>query len=415
MVGAGDRVGPRDPHQADEARPRPARRHGARLPGRADAAEPEVDPRTIDRAIEIIRKRIDTLGVSEPEIQRVGDDPDRRRPARTSRTSSARPSEIGTTAQLYFYDWEPNVIAAGPRATRSATEQGFPRLIDAVKLRLEAEARSASRTAARPTARATTCSTRTRFELLAGPEQKKSDLYLDFPTRSSPTNTHRLAVPQGTVVVRRSRRATTRDTEADESETGPPEYFVLRDRPALSGTDITEPRAELRPERPTSRTSPSTSPTRAASVPGGHPGDRRARASPRRRRASPAPQADQFSRPLRGRARQRGRHRGRSSTSSRTRTGSTAAPGAQISGQLLDPGGPGPRREPAHRRAAGRAQADQPEHRLGDARPGGARPGPEGGGRRPRPGAALPARLLPLPRRWSRRSGSSSTRSSSSR
>src|SRR5919109_946812 len=32
----------------------------------------EVGPEEIDRAIEIIRQRVDTLGVSEPEINRVG-------------------------------------------------------------------------------------------------------------------------------------------------------------------------------------------------------------------------------------------------------------------------------------------------------------------------------------------------------
>src|SRR5262245_66596498 len=33
----------------------------------------QVDAESIDRAIEIIRQRVDTLGVSEPEITRVGD------------------------------------------------------------------------------------------------------------------------------------------------------------------------------------------------------------------------------------------------------------------------------------------------------------------------------------------------------
>ena len=42
--------------------------------GRPTPQVPEVTPTDIDRAIEIIRKRVDSLGVSEPEISRVGSD-----------------------------------------------------------------------------------------------------------------------------------------------------------------------------------------------------------------------------------------------------------------------------------------------------------------------------------------------------
>ena len=63
----------------------------------------------IDRSIEIIRERIDTLGVSQPEVSRLG----------TTEISVSLPDitnaqraidTVGTTAQLYFYDWEPNLI-----------------------------------------------------------------------------------------------------------------------------------------------------------------------------------------------------------------------------------------------------------------------------------------------------------------
>ena len=81
--------------------------------GRPSAQVPEVRPEDIDRAIEIIRERIDTLGVAEPEISRIGteqievglpdvDDADR------------AIERVGTTAQLFFYDFEPNVIPPNP-------------------------------------------------------------------------------------------------------------------------------------------------------------------------------------------------------------------------------------------------------------------------------------------------------------
>jgi SecD/SecF fusion protein len=69
---------------------------------------PKVTPTAIDDAISTIRKRTDALGVSEPEIQRTGADqisiglPDVKNVDRAEQ-------QVGSTAQLQFYDWEPNI------------------------------------------------------------------------------------------------------------------------------------------------------------------------------------------------------------------------------------------------------------------------------------------------------------------
>ena len=99
--------------------------------GEPTPQQPEVGPEEIDRAIEIIRQRVDTLGVSEPEINRVGEDQvDIGLP---EVTDIKRATEvIGSTAQMQFYDWEPNVIPEDPNDP-NATEQGLNRLFDAVK------------------------------------------------------------------------------------------------------------------------------------------------------------------------------------------------------------------------------------------------------------------------------------------
>ncbi|HEV7844803.1 MAG TPA: protein translocase subunit SecD [Thermoleophilaceae bacterium] len=74
---------------------------------------PVVTPQALDDAVSTIRKRTDALGVSEPEIQRSGRD----------QISIGLPSvqnaeraiaQVGSTAQLQFYDWEPNVLGRGP-------------------------------------------------------------------------------------------------------------------------------------------------------------------------------------------------------------------------------------------------------------------------------------------------------------
>ena len=211
--------------------------------GQPTPQQPEVTPEAIDRAIEIIRQRVDTLGVAEPEIQRVGSDQiDVSLPGLKDLERAI--DVIGTTAQLQFYDWEPNVIPQDPDDPQ-ATEQGFPRLIDAVRLASKQK----------PECFQDSCTTNgpryymfdgDTFELLAGPEQRRSDLFLDSPGEKRPPNTLVYAVPQGTVVVEEPQQDNP-ETDADESETTPPEFFVLRDRPQLSGTDITNPEQQFEP------------------------------------------------------------------------------------------------------------------------------------------------------------------------
>ena len=113
--------------EAHQARPRPRGRHRARLRGRARRRRSRRSrPQAIDDAIETIRKRTDSLGVSEPEIQRAGRDqisvglPDVQNAERAK-------EQVGTTAQLQFYDWEPNVLTdreiyAGGKALYQAAE-----------------------------------------------------------------------------------------------------------------------------------------------------------------------------------------------------------------------------------------------------------------------------------------------------
>src|SRR5215217_1100342 len=80
--------------------------------GRPTPKVPKVTPQAIDDALETIRKRTDALGVSEPEIQRAG----------ANQISIGLPAvqnaeraeqQVGTTAQLQFYDWAPASSSGG--------------------------------------------------------------------------------------------------------------------------------------------------------------------------------------------------------------------------------------------------------------------------------------------------------------
>src|SRR6202011_5317785 len=83
-----------------------------------------VNAYSINGATDIMRKRVDKLGVSEPLIQSFGSDqidvalPDVSNAARAQ-------AQVGKTAQLYFYDWETNVVGpTGHVAPTDATVTG---------------------------------------------------------------------------------------------------------------------------------------------------------------------------------------------------------------------------------------------------------------------------------------------------
>ena len=97
--------------------------------GRPTPQVPTVTSQAIDDAIETIRKRTDALGVSEPEIQRAGQNqisiglPDVDNADRAI-------EQVGTTAQLQFYDWEANIRGQGPDSPYA----GKTSLYDAVEV-----------------------------------------------------------------------------------------------------------------------------------------------------------------------------------------------------------------------------------------------------------------------------------------
>ena len=106
--------------------------------GRPTPQVPEVTPQAIDDAIETIRKRTDALGVSEPEIQRAGANQISIGLPNVSNADRAI-EQVGTTAQLQFYDWEPNVFTEGDRGPDSPFS-GSKALFDASTLGVEGEA-----------------------------------------------------------------------------------------------------------------------------------------------------------------------------------------------------------------------------------------------------------------------------------
>jgi SecD/SecF fusion protein len=198
---------------------------------------PSIDGSDIDRAIEIIRKRTDAFGVSEPEISRIGSDEIQVGLPDVSNASRAE-QDVGKTAQLYFYDWEPNVIPNPVKTNVQNGEAYFSRLYDAVKL-------ASTQT---PNCFENKCTTtgpqyylfnKQTHAWIAGPSLAQEDLFAQLPGQKKPPNSLIVSVPQGTLVVE---EGPTGQSPPDDFNSPEAHWFVIRDRPALSGTDIKDPK-----------------------------------------------------------------------------------------------------------------------------------------------------------------------------
>src|SRR3954452_12416859 len=196
---------------------------------------------SIDRAIDVMRKRVDQLGVAKPEIQRTGQDQiDVSLPAANNADEARK--QVGTTAQLFFYDWEQNVLGPGCKAAPTdANVTGGPAAgsaqaglsqYDAVKL---AEGCKPSNHGNETTKGSLYVVDDKAKKVLAGPEEDRASLNAAIrDKRLRLGGSVRVAeVPQGTIVVR---------AEKASAKSAPPNaFYVLRDDPALSGKDIKNP------------------------------------------------------------------------------------------------------------------------------------------------------------------------------
>jgi SecD/SecF fusion protein len=214
---------------------------------------PEVTPDDIERSIEIIRERADKLGVAEPVIARVGQTEIQVGLPNVENSKRAI-DQIGTTSQLYLYDFERNVIpppnASAPRHPAKSQAQdpavySFPSLYEAVKFagKQKPECFQNECTANGPTYY---LFNRNSHQALGDPAERQSDILRQIQAKGPPPGTQFLSVPQGTVVLSEA-ASDNPSTSADESVTGQPHYYVLRDRPELTGSDIKDPQQNFDP------------------------------------------------------------------------------------------------------------------------------------------------------------------------
>ena len=357
----------------------------------------QVTGESIDRAIDVMRKRVDQLGVAEPEIQRTGQDQiDVSLPAANNADEARK--QVGTTAQLFFYDWEKNVLGPGckpaptdPNVTGGpAAALGLGRPV-AVRRRQARRGLQAHEQRRNETTKGSLYVVDDKTKKVARRARRRTGSSLNAAIRDKRLTGRRQRprsrpCPQGTVVVRAEK--------ASAKSAAPNAFYVLRDDPGAQRQGHQEPRAELRQRR--GRHGRAERHLRvqrhgAQGVAGDDARDRPARAEPvlRRRPAVRVPA-------LRDRARRRG-HLGAVHRLQPEPRRHRRPAGLGDLRRLHDRLRAGAREPPEDRRAADQARPHLVLAGLGHARQAGARPGPHRRHRRLRRRRALPPRLLPRP------------------
>jgi SecD/SecF fusion protein len=195
----------------------------------------KVTAESLQRALDIMRDRVDAFGVAEPELARTGKDQiEVNLPGVDDAERAA--NQVGSTAQLFFYDWEKNVLDESCQTNDTEInggQQPVSGLYNAVKRASKCEIKlpKTSQAAAGPRFYAFDKVSKKPFnnglpdetragalEGLSGAEREKAEV---------------LEVKPGVLVLR--------DEKPSADAPDPDTYWIIRDDPGLSGTDIKNP------------------------------------------------------------------------------------------------------------------------------------------------------------------------------
>jgi SecD/SecF fusion protein len=194
---------------------------------------------TLNRTIEIMRSRVDQLGVSEPSISSLGSN--QIAVGLPGATNQARAEqEVGKVAQMYFYDWEKNLLDP-------TTLKPTPKTADAGDgSTAVSEFKAVTQASKRPAMPGPNTTTNgvwygldTKQEkVICGPDDTQPDLEIDcaaqlkLPKNRNATVDQKLEVKEGTVIVQAPGTTTNPSPDA---------FYILNDDFALSGKEVKNP------------------------------------------------------------------------------------------------------------------------------------------------------------------------------
>jgi len=210
---------------------------------------PKVTGDALQRTLDIMRERVDQLGVAEPEILRSGSDqinvnlPD-------VKNAGEAEQQVGQVAQMFFYDWEENVLGdngqpspSNPAVTgdgQAGSGAAARSLFESVKL-----------AAKRPVHKYPLDTHTGQFygvadkqsTVVCGPQETVSALKSDCEAalKRAQFRTLGLTYPQLKVTEVKEGTVIVRAEQPDNSKQKTDQWYVLNDDPVLRGTDIKNP------------------------------------------------------------------------------------------------------------------------------------------------------------------------------
>jgi SecD/SecF fusion protein len=201
--------------------------------------QPTVTPEALQRALDIMRERVDALGVSEPELLQTGRNQiEVNLPGVENAERAAQ--QVGSTAQLFFYDWEANILDENCRTDpneNANVKQSITGFFQAVRQAAKCDPQRDGNNNAADRPRFYAFDEVSKRPLNAGQPSNSRAAALEDLGDAERERAQVVEVPEGILVVRDQKRS------ADAPD--PDRFWVVQDNPALAGTDIRNPEQDF--------------------------------------------------------------------------------------------------------------------------------------------------------------------------
>src|SRR3954451_14211875 len=203
--------------------------------GKPTPPKKSVDAESLQRSLDIMRERVDAFGVSEPELARTGSDQiEVNLPGVKDAERAAQ--QVGSTAQLYFYDWEKNVLDENCKTDDTQInggQQPISGLYNAVKQAAKCPAQNDGNNKAAAASRFYAFDKVSKKPFNNGLPDDSRQAALEGLSPAQKKRAEVLEVKPGILVLR--------DEKPKPSAPNPDSWWVIQDNPGLSGTDIKNP------------------------------------------------------------------------------------------------------------------------------------------------------------------------------
>ena len=204
------------------------------------AQQPTVTQESLARALDIMRQRVDAFGVAEPELQQLGNNQIQANLPGVSDAERAA-QQVGSTAQLFFYDWEKVILDENCKTDDTQPNGGqtpIAGFYNAVKRASKCPPQNDGNNNAADKDRYYAFDKVSHKPLANGQPFESEAAARAALTPALRSRAEVLKVPVGILVIRDEKPGPDKKGTVAKP---PDRWWVILDNPALSGTDIKNP------------------------------------------------------------------------------------------------------------------------------------------------------------------------------